>query len=574
MRSITFWNRLEPRPRSTNIGPALAARVRDPLWMLTRQWQFGEFQGEDAAAPAYVQINATEGRLLGWQTPEQSFQAGQDGVPLEPMIVREDFRPDLASRVEVGQLFEKLLADAGVAELVPDFRTAYAVMPLTDAAFAASPDRESARFRQVIAGRVVDGLALYQAARNSAPALPSEPAIDVSKRDAARDALTKLDQWIREVWGGFSTTDPVVWKPERLEYQVALVAAAPTHEPVVIAAQPGSTAEFNWQALEIAPDPAPGVSIPAGAVRSSSRSLIPGRVEFRGMPNHRWWDFENGQIDFGGISPDTRDVLKLIFMDFMLVHGNDWFLIPLEQTAGSLSRVDSLVVHDVFGGKTEIVRADANEGDVDQRWSMFSTPGQGAPHTLSDYFVLPSNAGPASQRGLVLEEVLFLRDEMANMAWAVEVTTENEIGKPWAGHDRDLAIHAADPPPETPDAAAPPLRYRIQTRVPENWIPLLPVVIDPAQEDIALERGAMLTDTPNPSPILPVGRILAPSSLDGQPYRIREEEIPREGLKVSRVICRTRGTDGSTHLWIARRKQIGRGEGSSGLRFDVAVGKP
>jgi hypothetical protein len=43
-----------------------------------------------------------------------------------------------------------------------------------------------------------------------------------------------------------------------------------------------------------------GVSIPAGAVRSSTRSLIPGRVEFRGMPNHRWWDFENGQIDFGG----------------------------------------------------------------------------------------------------------------------------------------------------------------------------------------------------------------------------------------------------------------------------------
>jgi hypothetical protein len=199
---------------------------------------------------------------------------------------------------------------------------------------------------------------------------------------------------------------------------------------------------------------------------------------------------------------------------------------------------------------------------------MFSTPAQ---TSLSDYFVLPSNAGPASQRGLVIEDVLFLRDEMANMAWAVEVTTESATGKPWWGHDRDLAIRANERPPETPDAEGPPLRYRIQTRVPQNWIPLLPVVIDPAQGDIALERGAMLTDTPNPIPILPVGRILTPSLLDGQPYRIREEEVPREGLKVSRVICRTRGTDGSTHLWIARRKQIGRGEGSSGLRFDVAV---
>jgi hypothetical protein len=485
-------------------------------------------------------------------------------------VVREDFSPDLASRVEVGRLFEKLLADAGVPELVPDFRTAYAVTALSDEELAASIDREGARFRQVVAGRVVDGLALYQAARQSAPGLPSAPAVGASKRDAVRDALTELDRWIRDVWGGFSTNDPVVWTPERLEYQVSLVAAAPTQQPLVMAAQPGSTGDFNWHALEIAADSAPAVGIPAGAVRSATRSLIPGRVDFRGMPNQRWWDFENGQMDFGGISPDTRDVLKLIFIDFMLVHGNDWFLVPLEQTTGSLSRVDSLVVHDVFGGQTEIMRADANATTVDQRWTMFSTP---APTALSDYFVLPSNAGPASQRGLVIEDVLFLRDEMANMAWGVEVTTENSIGKPWSGHDRDLAIRASEPPPGTPDAEGPPLRYRIQTRVPQNWIPLLPVVIDPAQGDIALERGAMLGDTPDPTPILPVGRILAPSSLHGRPYRIREEEIPREGLRVSRVICRTRGTDGSTHLWIARRKQIGRGEGSSGLRFDVAVAK-
>jgi hypothetical protein len=543
--------------------------------MLTRQWQFGEFQGEDAGAPAYVRINATDSPLLGWQKDPQPFQPVAQGNPLEPMIMREDFSPDLASRVEVGQLFEKLLADAQVPELVPDFRTAYAITPLTNAELASSPDRESARFRQVVAGRVVDGLALYEAAQGSAPVLPPEPVIEFTKRDAVREALTKLDQWIREVWGGFSTNDPLVWRPERFEYEVSLVAAAPTHEPITIAAQPGSTGDFNWQALEVAPEAASGVSIPPGAVRSSTRSLIPGRVQFRGMPNHRWWDFENGQIDFGGITADTRDLIKLIFMDFMLVHGNDWFLIPLEQIAGSLCHIDSLVVHDVFGGATEIVRADANAGAVNQRWTMFSTPEQTALHALSGFFVLPSNAGPALQRGLVVEEVLFLRDEMANMAWAVEVTTENGIGKPWLGHDRDLAIHANEPsPPETPDAAAPPLRYQIQTRVPENWIPLLPVVIDPAEGDIALELGAMLTDTPTPIPILPVGRILAPSSVGDQPYRIQEEEIPREGLKVSRIICRTRGTDGSTHLWIARRKQIGRGEGSSGLGFDLAVAKP
>jgi hypothetical protein len=571
MRSITYWNRLEPRPRSTSIAPALSARVRDPLWMLTRQWQFGEFHGEDAAAPAYVRINATDGRLLGWQKDDGSLQSVRGGSPLEPSILCEDFTPDLASRVETGQLFEKLLADAGVPELVADFRRAYPLTPLNDAQFAADPDREAARFRQVVAGRVVDGIALYQAARAAEPAMPSQPAIDFSYRNAVLGALTQLDGWIREVWGGFSTDDPTLWRPDRLEYAASLIAAAPTNEPLTLVAQPGSAGDFGWQTLEVGAEPATTVSIPAGAVRSSTRSLIPGRVEFRGMPNHRWWDFENGRIDFGGIRPDTPDVIKLIFIDFMLVHGNDWFLIPLEQTSGSLCRVDSLVVHDVFGGTTEIVRADANGGTIDQRWTMFSMPARVAPHELSGLFVLPSNAGHMSQRGPVIEEVLFLRDEMANMAWAVEVTTENGVGKPWVGYDRDLAIHADDrPPASTPDPTAPPLRYQIQTRVPENWIPLLPVVIDPAEGDIALERGAMLTDSPNPTPILPVGRILAPSSLNGQPFRIREEEVPREGLKVSRVVCRTRGTDGSTHLWITRKKQIGRGEGSSGLRFDVA----
>ena len=48
-RSIRGWNRLEGRPRSADFERSLRAEVRDPLWFLTRQWQFGEFEGEDAA---------------------------------------------------------------------------------------------------------------------------------------------------------------------------------------------------------------------------------------------------------------------------------------------------------------------------------------------------------------------------------------------------------------------------------------------------------------------------------------------------------------------------------------------
>ncbi|HEX6284033.1 MAG TPA: hypothetical protein VFZ71_04135, partial [Pyrinomonadaceae bacterium] len=60
--AITLWNRLEGRPRKADFDRSLRAEIRDPLWMLTRQWQFGEFKGEDAgsAVKARVQLNTSK----------------------------------------------------------------------------------------------------------------------------------------------------------------------------------------------------------------------------------------------------------------------------------------------------------------------------------------------------------------------------------------------------------------------------------------------------------------------------------------------------------------------------------
>jgi hypothetical protein len=50
MPSITTWSRLEPRTLGT-YRHRIRRRVHDPLWLLARQWQVGEFQGEDAGTP-------------------------------------------------------------------------------------------------------------------------------------------------------------------------------------------------------------------------------------------------------------------------------------------------------------------------------------------------------------------------------------------------------------------------------------------------------------------------------------------------------------------------------------------
>jgi len=65
------------------------------------------------------------------------------------------------------------------------------------------------------------------------------------------------------------------------------------------------------------------------------------------------------------------------------------------------------------------------------------------------------------------------------------------------------------------------------------------------------------------------GRILNPEPAGSDGLALFEEEIPREGVRVTRTYQLARWQDGSTHLWLGRKKTVGRGEGSSGLRFDV-----
>ena len=98
------------------------------------------------------------------------------------------------------------------------------------------------------------------------------------------------------------------------------------------------------------------------------------------------------------------------------------------------------------------------------------------------------------------------------------------------------------------------LPYRLRTDPPPYWFPLVP------------QRAAV----PSPSMTFklgggtPHGRLLP--GLTGVP--LREDEVPREGARVTRAYQLARWVDGSTYLWLGRRKAIGRGEGSSGLRFD------
>jgi hypothetical protein len=192
-----------------------------------------------------------------------------------------------------------------------------------------------------------------------------------------------------------------------------------------------------------------------------------------------------------------------------------------------------------------------------------------------------------------VDEVLFLRDEMANLVWGVETIIPDPLG---GGRDARLAarqliqaILAAYPPPPAaaPDELADVLvRYQLMGTVPENWIPFAAVKLQDQLIASNLLQGAM-PRIPTIVPaiggdgqpvlrnnvVLPRGTILSGDPRDN-PNMIHDEEILREGIVMRRTFRQARWLRGGTFTWSALKKQTGRGEGSSGIAFDQLVDKP
>ena len=104
MAEFTYFARLEPRPRANDLQRSLAAEIRDPLWFLTRQWQVGEFSGEDTGSVAFAEYAGSVSRMPRWK--HDSTEVSLDSkVPLERQTLREPFEPDIGTQVELGQDF-------------------------------------------------------------------------------------------------------------------------------------------------------------------------------------------------------------------------------------------------------------------------------------------------------------------------------------------------------------------------------------------------------------------------------------------------------------------------------------
>src|SRR5437870_9251272 len=125
--TITTWNRLEARPRSQSFERALQAEVRDALWMLTKQWQMGEFRGSDAGSPVFAKLLLATTRLTKYRPAGGAAQLFDASIPLEAKAERrpvplhrqlQSLALDL--RLVMARQWFALIADLGT-----DYRSAF-----------------------------------------------------------------------------------------------------------------------------------------------------------------------------------------------------------------------------------------------------------------------------------------------------------------------------------------------------------------------------------------------------------------------------------------------------------------
>ena len=535
--TIVTWNRLEGRPRSDDFERSLRAEVRDPLWMLTRQWQLGELAAVDGGTPVLARVSCDTEEVAAFVDARGTTSQRDLDLPIEARIERERLGPDVRTAVHAGAVWLRCLA----ARVGDDRYRALFVAAHPIAAGDPGDSPTVAAWRAAIAGRAVDGLALLAALRGGAAAEDAHASgMQIAQADrtkvaaAASDFLAFHARTVTELVDTEQT-----WDPQRLEYRCSLVMRSQTSS-TELAATELHGGHLDWYSFDVA------TQTTGSAARPASRAYFPAPVTFAGMPAARWWELEDTQIDFGAVDTQPTDLATLLLVEFALTYGNDWGIVTLPVRAGTLCRITSLALTDVFGQQTIVPPAVADGSS----WAMFDL---GGPRT-GNLFVPASRA---AMTGVPVERVELARDEMANLVWGIEVVVPDGLG-------RGVAT-AAEATPQGAPATNAALRYRLMGSVPAAWIPFLPTHVAGSNREIQLQRGAM--PGPGGSAVAPRGALLRPEPV-ASPYYIHEEEVGRAGVQLVRRWNRTRTPDGRVVVWCGRERTAGRGEGASGLRFD------
>ena len=537
---------LNLRPISTSASAddrelALSAPVRDPMWLLARQWQTRGFVADDAGSPVHVRLaQATAPLLTGGGT---AVGAIEPLVEAEALPRIDDL--DLGRLVELASDLGRRLVDAGV----PAARAVLAT------AFPFTPAGAGPRIQPFVR-RVPDARPLYHrlvtalGVHGDGGTMPVIPGVTQAMASGVERACRAWLGWLVGILGDSATLAPAAWDPHRLEYRFQLTARLP-QAAVTLPADEYDGTGVDWYTF----DRTGFDTVHGSGANPVATEVHPTPVAYAGMPRPRYWELEDGHVNLDTLI--ATDAAHAVLVSFAHRYANDWFLVPLGVPPG-VTTIVSLTVTDTFGTTTDIpavATVDSGRGPW-RLWELTSTDPDPAPGAGVRLLVPPT---PVPLSGPAVEDVLVVRDELANLAWLVERSTQDSDGEPVDRYQRYLRLRPASDPAF--DAGGQPsgrLRYRLGTAVPDYWYPLVSATGAggrPMLRLAVLPPGASGVGDDGMR-----GRIVP----HGPDTTIADEEALREGIHLIRQ-DRVLGTV----RWRARTKTPGFGEGSSGLRFDI-----
>lgn len=573
------WSRLEGNARTADIEVGLRAELADPLWLIGRQAQFGEFVGEDGGSPVGIDLAASWSRLTrfhaGAVRPSTDATSGSVDFDSRTMVLEAMVEAERGSRAadlgrawddraRTGRRFEAMLSRAGETGAVA---TARALYPFPDA-LSEQAGTTDTRWAAVLGGTLTDGLA---AALDTRARGGPHPDLLGSASDptAMTQAIGEWLDWatmhaVTDLDVDSEATSPS-WDPARLEYAFA-VSAPPlpgSQTEVVLGAAEYDGTGVDWFSLDVVPDASLGASAADGDVGTSIRHLLPTLARYQGMPNDRYWELEDGRVNLGAVSAGPTDLARMLAIEYAVTYGPDWFVVPLDLPVGTVARIDWVVVKDTFGVATVVGTAQSQGEDrAGRQFQPGAMSASGAqpdpvPADIPLLVVLPSALGPI--RGEVLERIDIQRDEMANLAWGIE---QRSLGP--SGRGRIRGDRRPEPMTQPADPSGAELLWRLATSVPRSWLPLAPVRTGDNLDGRVEFRAAEFVDAVEASPRT-FGQLL--SEIDV----LAEEEITRAGLRVELFDQLARAVDGTVIVWRGRERTVGRGEVDSQLRWDAST---
>ena len=479
----TRWARLEPGSRDRELAPGLEARVHDPLWLLGRQWQFGEFAASDGGSAIVAQVSASVAPLTKLRPGRPGRRRRGSANYVVPADAAGDARrgrrhPRRADRADARPRRAAFRAPAGRAQPRPvRRRLPHRVSDRGDAGPA--PTRRAGASWPLVAGRAIDGEKLLPATSRSSlratpPALPAAPAIAAA--DAAA-VLAAAQAWV--AWA-----DALVFTPSGgarrpgCRTASSTRSAATSPDGITLEADEYADGRLDWHTFTATGTPA---TPPAGRTTLGPLTVVPTAVTYPGMPASRLWEFEDGRVNFGAVEAQPEDLGRMLLAGFALVYGANWLLVPLEVPVGdprpdhAPRRPRHVRAHD----HRRPDRSGRRLGDVRPL-----ARGRPARRRAADRArARREPAGPRRRGGAAAAR----RGREPRVGGRAHRRGRGRAaGRPGAGR-------ATKRSPLAPPSARPPdtLPYRLRTDPPPHWFPLLPQRAQPTDPSMTFRLGAL-----------------------------------------------------------------------------------